>query len=305
MGKISLGIKSTIYSLLRDKHVDIYHYNAMAAGLSSILPIHFKKKVIFQGHGFEWRRAKWTSLERKIIKYLDNLVIRFNRNVIMVSEEQTKYVKENFKKKAVTITPGVILPNSNQLESDILERFRLKSNKYFLFLGRLVPEKNPDRLIEAFVSANIIDKQLVIAGDALNENAYINYLKSLANGNNNIIFTGAVYNEDKDTLLKNCFSFCIPSSLEGLPIALLEAMSYSRICLSSNIDACKEALGNSGIYFDLNNPDELKDKLNEINNNFNKFAKLGELAYYRIKNNFTWDIIVNKYHDYIKEIMKG
>jgi glycosyltransferase involved in cell wall biosynthesis len=305
LGKIILGFKSTIHSIIYIKSVDIYHYNAMAAGLSSVLPLILKRKVIFQGHGFEWKRAKWTNIERRIIKFLDDFVIRINKNITTVSNEQSQYVIKNFNKQAVTITPGVFLPDCTTINSKILETFKLKPNEYFLFLGRLVPEKNADKLIESFIASKINNKKLVVAGSALNERKFETHLKTLAAGNDKILFTGAVYGQDKEELIKNCFAFCIPSSLEGLPIVLLEAMAYSKICIASNIDGCKMALGDTGIIFDLNNENELTRELKEVSINYHNYENLGKLAFERIKGSFTWDLIADKYFDYAKQILKG
>ncbi len=298
LNKILIALKATFHSLIHYNNFDIFHYNAIPSAFFSIFPIILGKNVIYQGHGLEWQRAKWSGLSQKLIKLSEWFVIKINKNITMVSQDQTDYIKYNFNKSAVTITPAINLPNERKINSTILAKYDLTVDGYFLFLGRLVPEKNPLQLIQAYINSGIKNKKLVIAGHDKNAEEYINKLHLTTQGNKNIIFTGAVYGDDKEMLLKNCFAFCIPSSLEGLPITLLEAMSYGKLCIASDIPACKEALGSSGIYFKVNDVNDLKEKLISLTNDNSKYYhKVNEMSE-RIENNFTWDIITKKYEDY-------
>ncbi len=145
----------------------------------------------------------------------------------------------------------------------------------------------------------------MIAGFDNNAKDYIERLYSISENNTNIIFTGAVYGTEKETLISNCFAFCLPSSLEGLPITLLEAMSYSKICLASDIPACQEALGDTGIFFNINDFTDLTSKLIDLNDNLQKYSTLGLQSFERVKSNFTWERITSKYVEYCVEILKN
>lgn len=299
--KVLLGFIATVHSIIFNRNVDIYHYNADAAALFSFLPKLLNQNVVYQGHGLEWKRAKWSPFSQKIIRYLDDFVIGINNNITMVSQEQSDYVLSRYNKMAHTITSGVEM-RPEIFKTNILDQYQIIPDNYILYLGRLVPEKKADILIEGFIKAMPENTQLIIAGDDVNEQEYITYLKSLAKDQKNIIFTGAVYNDDKEALLQNCKVFCIPSELEGLPITLLEAMSYGKICLASDIEANKEALAESGIYFEVNNPDDLATKLFDLLSQFEKRKLLGETAKQRVENNFTWEIIANKFDKYYKSL---
>lgn len=300
--KILLSFVATVHSIIFNRNVDIYHYNADAAALFSFFPKLLKKNVVYQGHGLEWKRAKWSPFAQKVIKLLDDFVIGINHNITMVSQEQSDYVMSRYHKSAHTITSGVDM-RLETFNTGILDKYKIIENNYILYLGRLVPEKKADILIEGFIKANDQNLQLVIAGDDANEKQYIEKLKNMARGHENIIFTGAVYDDDKEALLQNCKVFCIPSELEGLPITLLEAMSYGKICLASNISANKEALAASGIYFDVNDSDDLATKLLNIMSQLDKNKLLGTMAKQRVENNFTWDIIANKFDKYYKSLL--
>jgi glycosyltransferase involved in cell wall biosynthesis len=150
----------------------------------------------------------------------------------------------------------------------------------------------------------ISEKKLVIAGDDPFAEEYINECKEKAKNNSGIIFTGAVYGNDKEALLENCYAFCIPSELEGLPITLLEAMSYSKPCIASSIPANQEALNSNGIYFKTNNTQDLSEVLKTAINNEKYLGEIGTANYNRVKNCFTWVNIAEKYESFCLDIIK-
>lgn len=298
--KILLSYKATIRALLQEKDAVVFHYNAWPPSLASWLAVLCGKKVVLQGHGLEWKRTKYTPFQRKIMKMMEGITARLHRNILMVSQEQTDFFRTEYNKKCITIPTAVNLPGENSgKDKKILLKFNIKSNNYFLFLGRLVQDKNPDVLIKAFIRAGITDKLLVIAGDNPSNIAYVNSLHSLAKANSNIIFTGAVYGEDKEALLKECLAFCIPSTLEGLPITLLEAMSYKRICIASDIPACHEALGESGVWVRPEDVNDLSEKLLYVIENAESLEKEGSINYTRICEKFTWAKVVEQYVHYV------
>ena len=302
LNKILLGFLGTIHSLLFNKKVDIYHYNANASALFSFIPKLLSLNVVYQGHGLEWKRAKWSSFFQSIIKKLDDFVIFTNNNITMVSQEQSDFILKRYKKESKTITSGVNI-NNKIYDKKILNKFNILENNYILYLGRLVQEKKADILIEAYLESNT-QLQLVITGDDPNEKKYINSLKEKAKKNQNIIFTGSAFDEDKEALLQNCKIFAIPSELEGLPITLLEAMSYKKVCIASDIEPNKEALGNSGIFFKVNNKKDLIDKINDTSENYNNYSRLEEIVFERIKEKFTWEIIANDFIKYYQKILE-
>ncbi|WP_106829015.1 glycosyltransferase family 4 protein [Parabacteroides pacaensis] len=302
--KILLSYKASVKSLLYEKDTMVYHYNTWVPSLSSWLPRIFGKIVILQGHGLEWKRTKYSPFQQKIMHFMEYITAKAHKNLLMVSQEQTDFFEVHYKKKCITIPCAVNLPLKKSSESNILLKYNLKPRSYFLFLGRLVQDKNPDYLIKAYLQSGIKDKQLVIAGDNVNDLAYVKYIHQLAAGNPSVIFTGAVYGLDKASLLKECLAFCIPSTLEGLPITLLEAMSYGCICLASDILACKEALGEFGIWVEPENVHDLIAKLLLIKKDeYYLREKQSFAVYQRVANNFTWKKIADQYDSYLKSLV--
>lgn len=180
-----------------------------------------------EGHGLEWQRSKYSPKAQKVMKVMEGFTAKLNQHLIMCSEGQVSYFKSEYGKDSICIPGAVVLPNLSQSnESDILVRFGLEHQKYFLFMGRLVQDKNPDYLIRAFIKSRKSGYKLVIAGsnDAMPE--YVNSLHEIGAGCGDIIFTGAVYNQDKAKLLQEAYCFCLPSTIEGLSIVMMEAASY-------------------------------------------------------------------------------
>ena len=162
--KILLSFKATFHALRNEKDAVVYHYNAWPPALASWLPRIFGKKPVFQNHGFEWKRTKYSPAQRKILKFMEYFFVSIMKNVIAVSKEQSDFFLSRYGKKSVTITSAVNLP-SDKIRSNILRDFDLDENGYFLFLGRLVQEKNPDFLIKGYIKSGIKSKKLVIAGE--------------------------------------------------------------------------------------------------------------------------------------------
>lgn len=299
--KILLSYRATVREIFRKGGAEVFHYNAWPPSLASWLPRLFGRPAILEGHGLEWKRTKYSPRQQRIMKFMERLTAAMHNNLIMVSREQSDYFMENYGKSCTTIPTATRLPEKS-VESPILEKFGLRPEEYFLYLGRLVQDKNPDYLIKAFINSGISDRKLVIAGsnDAMPD--YVDYLRELARGNENIIFTGAVYGCDKDKLLERCFAFCIPSTVEGLAITLLEAMSYGRICIASDIPANREGLGDSGVWCRCEDADDLAVKLSYVAAHIEDIAWQGRYNVERIKDNFTWDIVAGKYAEYVMGI---
>ena len=147
----------------------------------------------------------------------------------------------------------------------IIEKYGLQGNDYILFLGRIVPEKGLRYLIEAFKDVKT-DKKLVIAGGASDTNQFMEELKQLALEDERIIFTGFVQGELLEELYSNAYVYTLPSDLEGMPLSLLEAMSYGNCCLVSDIAECAEVVEDKAVIFKKSNVIDLKEKLQMLCN---------------------------------------
>lgn len=299
--KILLGHKATAYAVLKERDAQIYHYNGWGPAMAAWLAAVCGETIVYQSHGLEWKRTKYSSFQQKIMKFMEWLTVKMMKNITAVSQEQTDFFLSKYSKNCVTIPSAVNLPAENYV-SNVLGKYNLEDEGYYLYLGRLVQDKNPDYLINAFNKSGIKEKKLVIAGNNDADLKYVEYLHQLGADNPNVIFTGAVYGNDKEKLLSNCFAFCLPSTLEGLPITLLEAMSHKRICLASDIPANKEGLGDNGVWVKYEDVDDLCDKLLYILKNYKDLESQKESNYHRVVENFTWDRVSDLYMRYVKHL---
>lgn len=300
--KILLSFKSTIHALCKEDGVGLFHYNAWPPSLWSWIPRMFCRKALLEGHGLEWKRTKYSPAQQQIMHFMERVTAAMHKNILVVSDEQREYFAEHYSRRCVTIPTAVDMPDPQAVDSDILSRYGLCKGAYFLYLGRLVQDKNPDYLIKAFRKAAVDGHKLVIAGSNDQLPEYVKYLHDLAIGNENIVFTGAVYGDDKATLFRHCKAFCIPSTIEGLAITLLEAMSYGKVCIASDIPSNREGLGDNGIWVPAENVDALADKLGYVVNNYSSLQLLEEQNRRRVEQNFTWDIVARRYVEYISAL---
>lgn len=302
INKIGLGFKSTFNAIFCQKKVELIHYNCGGpAYFSSFWARLLGKKVVLQLHGLEFKRTKYSSFWRKIFKLYFSSYIITHKNITACSKEQVDYLMDHYKKNSVLITGAVNLPTGN-MDSDVLQKFGIQANNYVVFMGRLVQDKNPDCLIRGFMRSDYSEKQLVICGCAAPGSPYETYLHSLAKDCPNIIFTGPIFGADKDVVLRNAWAYCLPSTLEGLPISLLEGMSYGKVCIASDIPANHEALGGSGIWVRKENPEDITNVLNELYTSYEKYSWQGEANYIRVKECFSWAQKAKEYVQFIEGI---
>lgn len=217
---------------------DIVHFHGMGPSLMSWAPRLFGRRVVATAHGLDFLRAKWGMAARTALRAGAWCLGRFPHETIAVSRKLRDYYIEHMGRFTHYIPNGVNQPAMRDLDA-LAERFDLVRGEYILSLGRLTPEKGAHYLVEAFRGMDTSFK-LVVAGDELFDNRYSARLRELAGGDRRIVFTGGLYGADKDEAFANAAAFVLPSDLEGMPIAMLEAMSYGCPVLSSDIAECDE-----------------------------------------------------------------
>ena len=153
---------------------------------------------------------------------------------------------------------------------------------------RLVPEKGIHYLIDAYLRLNSSLK-LVIAGGSSHTTEYVRQLQKQAEGCENILFTGFVQGEVLQELFSNAYLYILPSDLEGMPISLLEAMSYGQACLVSDIEENKAVVGKNGFYFSKGDTESLYDALNKLTSDRQILEGAKTAAVEHVKNHFNWD----------------
>lgn len=288
------GLKATLRVIFKEKGVDFIHYNAWPPSLWSPLARLAGIPSLMEGHGLEWKRSKYTPRQQKIMKAMEKFSARINRNLAMCSEDQVRYFREEYGKEAICIPGGINLPD----KKPVPDTFGI-GRPYFLFMGRLVQEKNADVLIRAFLKEKPEGYRLVIAGGNDADPGYVEYLKGCAGQSPDINFTGPVYGEKKEWLLSNASAFFLPSTIEGLSIVLMEAMAHHLPIVASSIEANRELLSDNAIFVEPEDEESLCEAIRQTPSfDFSTFV---ERNYDNISNNYTWPGIARKYIEVVTQ----
>ncbi len=272
---------------------DVVHIHAEGPAFFCWLPKLFGKRVIVTVHGLDWQREKWNGgIASKFIHLGERVAVRFADEIIVLSENVRQYFLDTYGRATRFIPNGVSAPT---LESPrlIAEKWGLQKDGYILYLSRIVPEKGETYLIEAFKQVKT-DKKLVIAGGSSDTERYLRQLQNLAAGDDRILFTGFVQGKLRDELYSNAYVYTLPSDLEGMPLSLLEAMSYGNCCLVSDIPECAEVVEDKAVLFQKSNVDDLRQKLQTLCDQPETAAQYKANAAQFILNKYGWDDVVEK-----------
>ena len=271
---------------------DVVHFHAEGPCAMMWIPKLFGKKCIATIHGLDHQRAKWGRFASWYIRTGEKCAVRFADEIIVLSKNVQNYFSDTYGRKTVFIPNGVNRPDLVKAD-EITQLYGLQKDEYILFLGRLVPEKGVKYLIEAFKQINT-DKKLVIAGGSSDSEGYQNELKTLADGNPHILFTGFTQGKVLEELYSNAYIYVLPSDLEGMPLSLLEAMSYGNCCLTSNIAECADVIGEFGLTFKKGDISDLAEKLQELCDNPHHVGLFKEKSADYICEKYNWDDVTDQ-----------
>lgn len=258
------GIDAVMYSILATivalfRNYDVIHFHAEGPCTMLWLPHLFGIRTVATIHGLDWQRSKWGGLASKYIKFGEKIAAKYADEIIVLSKEMQRYFKKTYNRETKIIPNGVNKPVIR--EADIIkDKYGISKDSYILFLARIVPEKGLHYLIKAYKDI-YTEKKLVIAGGSSHTEKYFQKIREMIKDDNRIIMTGFVQGKELEELFSNCYIYCLPSDIEGMPISLLEAMSYGCNCLVSNIKENVEVIGNYANVFEKSNIISLKKQL--------------------------------------------
>ncbi len=291
LAAVSSSFFAAIFAALG--HYNVVHIHAEGPAFFCWIPKLFRKKVIVTVHGLDWSREKWKSgFGSKFIRQGERNAVKYADEIIVLSEGVQKYFMDTYGRKTRFIPNGVNCPEIKSAEL-IHEKYGLTKDSYILFLGRLVPEKGIRYLIEAFKQVKT-DKKLVIAGGSSDTDEFAKELKELAKGDERILFTGFVQGQALEELYSNAYVYTLPSDLEGMPLSLLEAMSYGNCCLVSDIAECAEVVEDKALIFEKSNVDDLREKLQKACDEVDMVEGMKRQASDFICSKYNWDEVVER-----------
>ena len=271
---------------------DVIHFHAEGPCAMLWLPKMFGKRCVATIHGLDHQRAKWGKLAKAYILLGEKCAAKYADEIIVLSKDVKKYFKARYGRETVLIPNGVNKPDIKEAD-EITRKWNLKKDEYVLYLGRIVPEKGIQYLIEAFKNIDT-DKKLVIAGGSSDSHRFLDYLKEESKSDERILFTGFVQGRILEELYSNAYLYCLPSDLEGMPLSLLEAMSYGKCCLVSDIPECVDVVSDAAECFAKGSVYDLKQKLSKLLEYTDLTEKYKKNAREYICEKYDWDSVVAK-----------
>lgn len=289
------SLNATIYSVLATLHAVFHHYDVIhfhASGpcamiwLPHLLGIHTVATI----HGIDSQRAKWGGFATKYLEFGEKCAAKYADELIVLSEGNKQYFKETYGREATLIPNGIDKPDI--LEANIItEQFGLEKDDYILFLARIVPEKGLHYLIKAYKQIHT-DKKLVIVGGTSHSNDYVSKIKKAAREDDRIMLLGFQQGKVLEELYSNAYLYCLPSDVEGMPISLLEAMSYGNCCLVSDINETAGVVADKGITFKQGDVEDLKNKLVQLLDDKGEVISYKKQAADYVLKKYNWDDVV-------------
>jgi glycosyltransferase involved in cell wall biosynthesis len=299
---ITHTLLASIDVLFRD--ADIIHYHAIGPSSLLWIPKLLKRsaKVISTFHSDDRKHKKWGAIAKKLLGIGAYISVKWSDKCIAISQHQALVNCQEFGGELEYIPNGV--PSAEILPAKLItQKWGLVGNDYILAVSRLIRHKGLHYLIRAFSILKNTDKKLVIVGDAYFTDDYAKYLRDLAADNKNIIFTGNQTGATLAELYSNAYLFVQPSEAEGLSIALLEAMSYGKGVLVSDIAPNREATADLGLTFASRSITDLSQKLQYLLNHPEVVSEMGDRLQYRAETEYNWEAIVKKTIDIYKSVL--
>jgi rhamnosyltransferase len=285
------------------KNVVLYILGARLGPLLTLERFRLKRlgvTIIMNPDGLEWKRSKWNFFIRQCFKMSEWTMVKASDYVVCDSKSIKKYIDKKYKVDSKFIAYGADQYLSNK--KDVLKKYNLKSKNYYLIVGRFVPENNYELVLKEFMKSKT-NKDLIIITN-LSKNKFYKKLEETTNftSDKRIKFIGSIYDKDElYTIRKNAYAYIHGHSAGGTNPSLLEALSITDLNILYNVEFNKEVGLDSCYYFDEKKPlSTLINKLDKLNNK--EIEQKGMEAKKRIKDEYTWDIVVNKYKELFKDL---
>ncbi len=254
-------LETVFHTLLSTLHVlfsrcDIVHYHALGPALFSFLPRWLGKKTVVTVQGLDWQRKKWGRLASAVLRLGEKAAVGLPNRTMVVSQTLQRHYQALHDKATIYIPNGTVIRERRPAVK--LQEWGLEPDHYILFLGRFSPEKNCQLLIQAYEQIQTSVK-LVLAGGSSYSNEYEKRLRQHAS--ERVVLLDYVSGNDLEELLTNAMLFVLPSDLEGLSLALLEAMGAGVCVLTSDIPENRELVDGAGFTFQRGDVSDLERML--------------------------------------------
>ena len=281
-------LETVVHTALSTMHAmfsgyDIVHYHALGPALFSFLPRLMGNKTVVTVQGLDWQRKKWGRVAARVLQLGEAASAFFPNATMVVSKTLRHYYEETYGRRSIFVPNGTEL--ISQRLPNKLPGWGLDAGEYVLYLGRFSPEKNCHLLIDAFENIHT-EMKLVLAGGSSHSDAYVDSLRR--HESDRIRFLPWVSGEDLYELLSNAALFVLPSDLEGMSLALLDAMGAGVCVLTSDIPENKELVAGVGFTFRAGERDDLEQMLDLVLTDPALRAEAATRARQRIADEYLW-----------------
>jgi glycosyltransferase involved in cell wall biosynthesis len=275
---------------------DVVHYHALGPSTLSLIPRITGARTVTTVHGLDWRGGKWGPAAKWLLQRCELGAVRFPNRAVVVSRILKSYFEAKYGREVTYIPNGV---RTGELRPPRgLEAYGLHPGEYYLFVGRLGPEKGCHTLVEAFGMARTSRKLIMVGSPHLNL-AYETKLKAMAN--DRVIFTGAIFGEPLTDLWNGAHAVVHPSITEGMSLSLLEAMAHRKCVIVSDIPENLEVIGDGALTFAAGDPVSLAEVIGRVDADPALMEQFGRKALARVKAEYDWQKIVTR----LEEVYRG
>jgi len=284
----SKNLETLLHTFLSTLHVltqpcDVVHYHALGPALFSFIPRLAGKKTVVTVQGLDWQRKKWGRIASAVLRFGERAAVSFPTSTMVVSRTLRQHYWDRHGVETLYVPNGGLL-RDRRFPDKVLD-WGLEPGNYILFLGRFSPEKGCHLLVEAYERL-ATDTKLVMAGASSYCDGYSHQLRTHAS--ERIKMLDRVSGEDLDELLTNAMLFVLPSELEGLSLALLDAMGAGLCVLTSDVPENREAVEDAGFTFRRGDVADLADRLQFLIANPAVREAAGVAAKRRIREQYQW-----------------
>ena len=272
---------------------DVIHFHALGPSLfTAISKIASSAKVVVTCQGLDWQRAKWGNFSSRLIHAGEQAAVHFADEIIVVSEELRTYFSTTYGRETVYIPNAPASFPESDPHFAYGKKLKLEQGRYILYVGRLVPEKRPDLLIDAFSKLQPEGWKLVFAGGVSDTKSFAGQLLEKIAHNRDVVFAGELWGARLAEIVRGTGLFVLPSDLEGLPLAMLEAMREGVPVMGSNIPPHQQLLGSDrGMLFEAGSLDACIYSLNWATHNPQALATMAKKAQKHVQSNYSWERI--------------
>ena len=279
------------FDIIIHNRADVIHIHSGANSIWALFLRCAGKRVILSQFAMDWKRDKWPWYGKLFYRFSNYLTAMFPTSVVFDNIFTKQYFEKKFKKQFYFIPYGAEVSEPPD-DTAILDNLGITAGKYFLFVGRFIPDKGVHLLINAFKKVNT-DKKLVLVGGSPNPSTYEKEIHNTTDGR--IIFAGYVYGVDTNILMKNAYVYVQPSLIEGLSPVILTVMGLGTPLICSDIIENKFITGGNATHFTSGDAGSLVEKINFSLNYEGKLKEMAEKGKEDILTRFNWDAVAERY----------